>query len=102
MDFVHKRYFLKPDITKENQMYFSLAAYNAGPANVRKMRRMAVKHGYNPNIWFNNVEIMAQKYVSKEPVNYVANISRYYVIYKQITLLQTLREQQNASNYKLF
>lgn len=102
MDFVHKRYFLKPEITKENQMYFSLAAYNAGPANVRKMRRMAVKHGYNPNVWFNNVEIMARKYVSKEPVHYVANISRYYVIYKQIALLQSLREHQNASNYKLF
>lgn len=102
MDFVHKRYFLRPEITKENQMYFSLAAYNAGPANVRKMRRMAVKHGYNPNVWFNNVEIMARKYVSKEPVHYVANISRYYVIYKQIALLQSLREHQNASNYKLF
>lgn len=102
MDFVHKRYFLKPEITKENQMYFSLAAYNAGPANVRKMRRMAIKHGYNPNIWFNNVEIMARQYVSKEPVHYVANISRYYVIYKQIALLQSLREHQNASNYKLF
>ncbi len=101
MSFVHKRYFLKPEITKENQMYFSLAAYNAGPANVRKMRRMAVKHGYNPNIWFNNVEIMARKYVSKEPVHYVKNISRYYVIYKQIALLQSLREHQNASNYKL-
>ena len=36
MDFVHKRYFLKPEITKENQMYFSLAAYNAGPANCKK------------------------------------------------------------------
>ncbi|AZL86872.1 MULTISPECIES: lytic transglycosylase F [Aliivibrio] len=102
MSFVHKRYFLKPEITEENQMYFSLAAYNAGPANVRKMRRMAVKHGYNPNVWFNNVEIMAQKYVSKEPVHYVANISRYYVIYKQIYKLQAHREQQNASNYKLF
>ncbi len=102
MNFVHKRYFLKPEITEENQMYFSLAAYNAGPANVRKMRRMAVKHGYNPNIWFNNVEIMARKYVSKEPVHYVANISRYYVIYKQIAQLQTHREQRNASNYKLF
>ncbi len=102
MNFVHKRYFQKPEITKENQMYFSLAAYNAGPANVRKMRRMAVKHGYDPNVWFNNVEIMARKYVSKEPVHYVTNISRYYVIYKQIALLQALREQQNASNYKLF
>lgn len=102
MSFVHKRYFQKPEITKENQMYFSLAAYNAGPANVRKMRRMAVKHGYDPNVWFNNVEIMARKYVSKEPVHYVTNISRYYVIYKQIALLQALREQQNASNYKLF
>ena len=102
MSFVHKRYFQKPEITKENQMYFSLAAYNAGPANVRKMRKMAVKHGYDPNVWFNNVEIMARKYVSKEPVHYVTNISRYYVIYKQIALLQALREQQNASNYKLF
>ncbi len=102
MNFVHQRYFAKPEITKENQMYFSLAAYNAGPANVRKMRKMAVKHGYDPNVWFNNVEIMAQKYVSKEPVRYVANISRYYVIYKQIIQLQKLRKNQKGVKYKLF
>ncbi|ACH64489.1 amino-acid abc transporter binding protein [Aliivibrio fischeri MJ11] len=45
---------------------------------------------------------MARKYVSKEPVHYVANISRYYVIYKQIAQLQIHREQRNAATYKLF
>lgn len=84
MRFIKDRYFSNPDISPDNQIYFTLAAYNAGPATIRKMRYLAKKQGYDPNIWFKNVEIITRKYVSREPVTYVTNINRYFVIYKQL------------------
>lgn len=96
MRFIQDRYFSDEAISHDNQVYLTLAAYNAGPANIRKMRRLAIKHGYNPNVWFRNVEIIARRNIGREPVNYVANINRYYVIYKQLTQLNQIREEQNA------
>ena len=78
MRFIKDRYFSDPEISPDNQLYFTLAAYNAGPAKIRKMRYLAKKHGYDPNVWFKNVEIMTRKYVSREPVTYVTNINRYF------------------------
>ncbi|MCW8347199.1 transporter substrate-binding domain-containing protein [Vibrio sp. ZSDZ65] len=92
--FIHDRYFDKPEISKEDKVYFSLAAYNAGPAKIRRMRALAKKQGYNPNKWFNNVEIVAKANISKEPVNYVANIKRYFTIYKRLDAFQDAREDQ--------
>jgi membrane-bound lytic murein transglycosylase MltF len=79
--FVRDRYFSDPQITAKNQLAFSWAAYNAGPANVRKMRNRAKKMGLDPNIWFGNVELAAAKTVGREPVRYVRNIFKYYVAY---------------------
>lgn len=36
--FIHDRYFDKPEIAGNDRVYFSLAAYNAGPAKIRRMR----------------------------------------------------------------
>ncbi|WP_375320351.1 transglycosylase SLT domain-containing protein [Aliivibrio logei] len=102
LSFVHKRYFDKPEISPDDQLYFSLAAYNAGPAQIRRIRTKARQQGYNPNVWFNNVELMALKYISQEPVHYVSNISRYYVIYKQIVQLKEHKKQRNAFNIRTF
>ncbi|MCG7495295.1 lytic transglycosylase F [Vibrio sp. Of7-15] len=96
--FILDRYFTDEEISIDNRMYFALAAYNAGPAKIRKMRRLAKEYGYDDKIWFNNVEMMARKYISREPVNYVNNISRYYVIYKQISQLHQMRKERNAKN----
>ncbi len=96
MNFIKNRYFDDEEITEDNQVYFALAAYNAGPAKIRKMRRLAKKHGYNPNIWFKNVEVITRRNVGREPVNYVANINRYFVVYKQLATLKQTRAAQNA------
>ncbi len=40
---------------------FPLAAYNAGTGNINKMRRYAKEQGYNPDVWFNNVELITRK-----------------------------------------
>ncbi|MFC5078561.1 lytic transglycosylase F [Vibrio thalassae] len=98
MRFIQDRYFSDDDISDDDKVYLSLAAYNAGPGNIAKMRRLATKHGYNPNKWFGNVELMARRNISSEPVTYVANINRYYVIYKQLESLQQIRQEQQALN----
>ncbi|ANW23866.1 lytic transglycosylase F [Vibrio coralliilyticus] len=97
MRFLKDRYFSDDSITPDNQVYFSLAAYNAGPANIRKMRRLAEQHGYNPNRWFRHVEIMARRNIGREPVHYVSNINRYFVIYKQLNALKEQRQNQSSS-----
>jgi len=79
--FLRDRYFSDPQITAKNQLAFSWAAYNAGPANVRKMRNKAREMGLDSNVWFGNVELAAAKTVGREPVQYVRNIFKYYVAY---------------------
>ena len=37
--------------------------------------------GLNPNIWFNNVEVVAAKRIGRETVQYVSNIYKYFVVY---------------------
>jgi membrane-bound lytic murein transglycosylase MltF len=97
MRFIHDRYFGDDAITENNKVYFSLASYNAGPAKIRKMRQLAAQQGFDPNVWFKNVEIVARKNIGTEPVKYVANINRYYVIYKQLGLIQKDRADRNLS-----
>lgn len=92
--FIHDRYFDKPEIADIDKIYFSLAAYNAGPAKIRRMRKLAAQQGYNPNKWFNHVEVVARENISQEPVKYVANISRYFTIYQRLDEFQDTREEQ--------
>ena len=80
--FLRDRYFSGDEISPFDRMAFSLAAYNAGPARVRKMRKEAGRMGLDPDVWFNNVEVAAGKLVGTEPVRYVANIHKYYVAYR--------------------
>jgi len=92
MAFIRDRYFSDPDISQEDRMAFSWAAYNAGPAKVQKMRNQAKKMGLNPNIWHANVELAAGKIVGRETVKYVSNIFKYYIAYSLV------RDQQKLSH----
>jgi membrane-bound lytic murein transglycosylase MltF len=67
-----------------NKVLFTLAAYNCGPDRVKKLRAEAAAKGLNPNIWINNVEVIAAARIGAETVNYVSNIYKYYVAYKLI------------------
>ena len=80
--FIRSRYFSDPKIEPIEQLAFTLAAYNAGPARIVKMRNKAKKLGKNPNKWFYNVEHATRRFASSEPVNYVANIMKYYLAFK--------------------
>ena len=64
-----------------NKVLFAFAAYNAGPARVRQLRREAGERGLDPNVWFNNVERVASERIGRETVTYVSNIYKYYVTY---------------------
>jgi membrane-bound lytic murein transglycosylase MltF len=82
--FLRERYFNDPQIKEEDRVAFVWAAYNAGPAKVRRMRETAAEMGLDPNVWFNNVEMAAGKLVGRETVHYVGNIFKYYVAYSLV------------------
>ena len=84
MDFIRSRYFDDPAISDLDQLLLSLAAYNAGPARVRSLRRAAEAEGYDPNVWFDNVEVIAAREIGRETVQYVTNIYRYYLTYRMV------------------
>ncbi|WP_417427814.1 transporter substrate-binding domain-containing protein [Kiloniella sp.] len=75
-------YFNDPEIADDDRLDFMLAAYNAGPNKVQRMRKQAGKDGLNPNKWFSNVEQVARKVIGRETVDYVANITKYYSAYR--------------------
>ena len=94
--FLRERYFSDPAIEPDDQMALAWAAYNAGPGNVRKMRRLAEEMDLNPNEWFDNVEVAAGKVTGTETVRYVANIYKYYVAYQLIEQLRAKKEEGEA------
>jgi membrane-bound lytic murein transglycosylase MltF len=61
-----------------------MAGYNAGPNRINRLRRVAATRGLDPNVWFNNVELIVAAQVGIEPVIYVSNIYRYYIVYKRV------------------
>ena len=77
-------YFNDPVIAESERMYFSMAAYNAGPSRISKLRKKAARMGYDPNQWFDNVEIVVAKEGSREPIRYIDNILKNYVVYKMM------------------
>lgn len=83
--FVVDRYCVK-SMDNLNKGLFAFASYNAGPAKVQELRTEAEKKGLDPNVWFNNVEIVAARDTKGwETVQYVSNIYKYYIAYKIIT-----------------
>lgn len=75
------RYVNDPALNAKNRVLFTFAAYNAGPGNLRKFRRVASEAGLDSNKWFGNVENGAARTVGRETVQYVGNIYKYYVAY---------------------
>ena len=82
MDYILKTNFKDAKLNKINRSLFALAAYNAGPARVAGLRKKAEQEGLDPNVWFNNVEIIAAREIGPETVTYVSNIYKYYIGYK--------------------
>ena len=96
MRFLADRYFSDEGFDDLNQWLLTLAAYNAGPAKFARLRREAKENGYDPNIWFNNVEIIAARRIGRETVTYVSNIFKYYVGYQVISERSDIRSQRHG------
>ena len=91
--FLADRYFDDASVHPLDQWMFAVAAYNAGPAKIAKMRRLAKKQGYDNTVWFDNVEVVVAKNIGRETVQYVSNIYKYYVAYKLSWERSDLREK---------
>ncbi len=88
-----------PDVNE--RLKFVLASYNAGQGHIQDARRLAIKYGYNPNIWDNSVALFLLKKSEKlyyldpvvrfgycrgdEAYNYVRAILERYDHYKTLT-----------------
>ncbi len=82
LSWIRNRYFDDAAIAEPVQVDFAMAAYNAGPARIQKLRRKAEKMGYDPNVWYGNVEKAALASIGQETVNYVVNIAKYYLMFR--------------------
>ena len=94
LNFIRNRYFNDPEMDDLNKTLFALAAYNAGPARITRLRTKAEQHGYDPNKWFDNVEMIAAREIGRETVQYVSNILKYYVVYR-LSIIRILQRQES-------
>ncbi|MCC6128836.1 MAG: transporter substrate-binding domain-containing protein [Acidobacteria bacterium] len=90
---IDKFYGDEPNMSQLDKGLFTFASYNAGPARIAQMRKIAEQRGLDPNVWFNNVEVIVAERVGREPVTYVSNIYKYYIGYKLI--MEQLQAQQS-------
>ena len=89
-------YYLLDDVPDPNErLWFTLASYNAGLGHIKDARRLAEEHGLDPNVWFENVAVVAPLLQRRaihrqfqygycrcnEPVAYVRKIRNRYRAY---------------------
>lgn len=90
-------YFNDPGLSPLNRALFCFAAYNAGPTRISALRRVAKARGLDPDVWFDNVERVAAERIGRETIQYVVNISKYYVAYKLVEQQDQQRAEVKAS-----
>jgi len=95
--FMVDKYFANEPMDDTNKILFAFAAYNAGPGRIHELREIAAKKGYNPNVWIDNVELIAAARIGMETVTYVANIYKYYVAYKLVADREEERKKAKES-----
>jgi membrane-bound lytic murein transglycosylase MltF len=92
--FMEEQYYKNEPMDSLNKGLFSFAAYNAGPNRIDQFRKLAAKRQLNPNVWFNNVELIAAEKIGRETVTYVSNIYKYYLAYQFI--VEEAKERREA------
>lgn len=92
--YLRDSYFADPEIAPPARTDFALAAYNAGPNRIAQLRERAPNEGFDPNIWFSNVEEVARRVIGRETIDYVANINKYYIAYR---LSEAAREERKKA-----
>jgi membrane-bound lytic murein transglycosylase MltF len=94
LKFVEDTYFADAPKDPLVKALFAFASYNAGPGRIQELRKEAQRRGYDPNLWFRNVEYVVGDKVGQETVTYVSNIFKYYIAYQ--LLADQERERQEA------
>ena len=79
-------YFSDKAISEADRTLFIFAGYNAGPNKINRLRKKAQARGLNPNVWFDNVELIAAEVIGRETVQYIQNIYNYYVSYTMMRI----------------
>jgi membrane-bound lytic murein transglycosylase MltF len=82
--YVIDQFFDDEGIDHFNRELMALASYNAGPNRIALLRKKTLLAGLDPNIWFDNVEIIAAREIGRETVQYVSNIYKFYSSYKYL------------------
>ncbi|MGH9366796.1 MAG: transglycosylase SLT domain-containing protein [Thermoanaerobaculia bacterium] len=95
--FMMTQYYGKEPMDALNKGLFTFAAYNAGPGRIAQLRKTAAQRGLNPNVWFNNVEVVAAEKIGRETVTYVSNIYKYYLAYQMVVEEMAEREKAKAA-----
>jgi membrane-bound lytic murein transglycosylase F len=97
LDWLRERF--EPELSVTDRMWFTLAAYNAGPGHVHDARRLAKEMGWSSTRWFDHVEramllLSKRKYARQarhgyvrgiEPVKYVQSIRNRFQAYVKLT-----------------
>jgi membrane-bound lytic murein transglycosylase MltF len=92
---IYDRHLDTDGLDEQNRTLLAIAAYNAGSGRVANLRAEAAAKGLDPNVWFNNVELVAARRIGHETVVYVRNVYKYYIAY---TLqLETLEARRAAA-----
>jgi membrane-bound lytic murein transglycosylase MltF len=94
MRFMLDKYYGNEPMTPLNKGLFTFASYNAGPGRIAQLRKIAKDRGLDPNVWFNNVELIASEKIGRETVTYVSNIYKYYLAYQLAT--EQVKEREEA------
>jgi membrane-bound lytic murein transglycosylase MltF len=97
MDQLMTKYLPDATFDETNRTLFAFACYNAGPGNIARMRKEAVKRGLDPDRWFNNVEVVTAEKIGIETTTYVRNIYKYYVAYRLLVDVQEAQEKARAT-----
>lgn len=93
-----QRHFGEPGVDEQNRTLFAMAAYNAGPTRISRLRAQAARQGFDRDAWFGHVEVAVGEALGREPVRYVRDIFKYYVAY---TLQLETRAERAAAREQL-
>jgi membrane-bound lytic murein transglycosylase MltF len=93
MDHLMTKYLADATFDETNRTLFAFACYNAGPGNIARIRKEAAKRGFDPQKWFNNVEVVTAAKIGIETTTYVRNIYKYYIAYKLMLDVEEMKKK---------
>ena len=94
--FIADRYYSDGPPDRINRGLFVIASSKAGPNKIRQLREEAAGEGFDPDRWFNNVEIIVSQRIGRETVQYVSNVYKYFLAYQMVTERMSGKKSTNA------